>query len=127
MAQSFRMWARIVTTLVCLIVFMVELTLDSSTSFVRENPAPQVGKLVIVKTSIEKKQAIPQLPDAPDNAPIPDKSNDLAKFSAPSCAGQVAESIVLSVPQPPISKLTILGTPPYQEPQLSNLQRPPSA
>ncbi len=127
------MWNNCLTAVFCLIALLTEVTLDTSTSFVRVNPMPAVGKLVIIKTPIEKKQSIPQLPDAP-NAPSGSEfpyddggTDDLLKYgTAASHAGQVSMPVSLSVEQP-ISRFIPDSDSHYREPRLSNLQKPPSA
>jgi hypothetical protein len=79
-----------------------------------------------VKVSTEKSQSIPQSPMVPDNGPSQDDSPDFGKLSVASHACQLAIPIALCAPILPISKLTLLTLPPYQEPRLPHLQRPPS-
>jgi hypothetical protein len=121
-----RMWPKVFTTLICLIALFTEVTLNTSTSFVREFSSPSVGKLVMLKMSVEKKQDLPHLPGAPDHVPTHDQCDDLAHFDVASCAGQIAMPVVLQTVLP-VSRLVLVSTPLYSESRPSRLERPPSA
>lgn len=131
--QDAGMWLRLLTALICLTALFAELALDTSTSFVRADQKPAVGKLVVMKTSIEKKQSIAQLPGAPaDSAEGGSASddccpNDLLQDGSDNCqVGHVTMPALLN-PVIAVSRLLVRSGPDYQDPRLPTLQKPPSA
>lgn len=85
-----------------------------------------------MKTPIEKKQSIPLLPGAPADAPDSGGSHDdngpddLLKFSSGNChAGHITMPVSLNLVVS-VSPLISRSGPDYQEPHLSNLQKPPT-
>jgi hypothetical protein len=112
---------KFLTAIFCLIALFAELTLDSSTAFVREQPHPSVGHLVI-----EKYSGPDRTPSVPD-LPATDSGSDLLKFAGGSAhAGQVAAPLALHVFLP-VSRFSPEPDTLSLEPLLSELQRPPSA
>jgi hypothetical protein len=108
---------RILTALICLLALCVELTLDTSTSFVRVSSAPRVGKLVVMDRGMEKQA--PSNQDAGSNHDL----DSLTQVS-PSHSGDVVAPVVLTV-LVPVSRHITEFISYYQGPRLSEPPRPP--
>ena len=106
---------RLLIAVLCLCSLFAELALDSSTFFVRANPSPVVGKLVIMKEFSNDDQS----PTQPDEA---DGSVDLHQFGGAPChAGQVIIAVSLNRVVLVSNYIPFPGSG-YLEPRISDLQ-----
>lgn len=116
----------IATALLCLFTFTAEVTMDPSTSFVRSEPRPAAGKLVVA-SDYSKLKSIEKPPgDSANKCPLKSAGHDQNEYgSANSHAGNIPTVSVL-IQTLLVTHLIASSETPYEEPRLGNPLRPPA-